>query len=301
MSKPTKPKPQKKESRKETIAKIAAENRAYFEREERADRQTQPRITRIRSQATAPADSVTYICPHCQSQCGVPSELVGSDVNCPNCANVFNATCQPKDTPPSILTAPKENSGQANLTSDQFAVLENSIRTTLNTVAVKNIRLVHLGGTKYEAHLTVMTAQSTEQCVADVNYDGENFVWEIVNEAPKGSAGFRLLGLVILLFCGWMWYLTFDEYHNGELVTATAKYLSVLHTTDQPGSPEIAQVQQKMDALHWKEFFIEQSWMLGCIAGFVQLWTGRHLTNQPWLKIFIAWGVGFAWGLIQRL
>ena len=301
MSKSAKSQSQKKESRKETIAKIAAENRAYFERMERKEEKAQLSITRTSSQATTQGDSVAYICPHCHSQCGVPSELVGSDVNCPNCSNVFNATSQQKDAPTSISKASEKNTNRTNLTPAQFAVLENSIRTTLNTVIVQNIRLAHLGGSKYKAHLTIMTAQGSEQCVADVNFDGENFAWQIANEAPKGTAGFRLLGLVILLFCGWMMFLTYDEYHNGALITATAKYLSVLHTTDLPSSPEIAQVQQKMDVLQWKGFFIGQIWWAGCFVGFVQLCTGRHFANLPWLKIFIAWGIGFVVALIQRL
>ena len=200
-----------------------------------------------------------------------------------------------------ISMASDENTNHANLTSAQFAALENSIKTTLNTVVVQNIRLSHRGGSKYKAHLAIMTAQGSEQCVADVNFDGDKFAWQIANEAQKGTAGFRLLGLAIMLLCGWMMFLTYDKYHNGALVTATAKYLSVLHTTDLPSNPEIAQVQQKMDVLQWKASFINSGWLFGFIVGLVQLCTGRNFANLPWLKIIIACGIGFFVGLIQRL
>jgi uncharacterized CHY-type Zn-finger protein len=298
MSKPIKSKTTlQKESHKETIARIAAENRAYYESVERhsASNSTQEKRT------ASNADSRTFTCPHCGNNCLVSADLLNTDVNCPHCSNIFNAECQPIPPRQTIPSQPKQNSQSANLTATQFAILENSIKGKLNSVVVQNIRLVHLGESRYKAHLTIMTAHGNEQRVADVNFDGDNFVWQIVDESARGTLGFRIVGLITLLFCAWMWYLTFDEYHNGELVTATAKYLSVLHTTDLPNSPEITQVQQKMDVLRWKGFLIEQGWWFGCLVGFAQLFSGRSFSDFPWGRMIIVWFVGLIIFVIQSL
>lgn len=120
------------------------------------------------------------------------------------------------------------------------------------------------------------------------------------SQGAQNTLGFRVVGLIILLFCCWMWYLTLDKYHNGELVVATAKYFYFLRT-NMPDSPEIAQIQKQMDMLHWKGFFIEKCWWFGICAGFTQLFVGRHFENLPWGKIFLAWLAAFIIGLIQNL
>jgi hypothetical protein len=324
LSKPTKPKPRKKESPKDAIAKIAAENRAHFERlDAKAKAQEsesstgeinlrprpharQPLRLSVQPSRTSPV-STGFVCPHCQQVCAVSADLIGSDVSCPHCSNVFNATANnPTPRPATLVQPPPRVTNHAatrsgNLTAEQVASLEHSLRTTLNQVVIQDIRLVHLGGPKYKAHLTIMTAHGNAQWVADVNYQGNNFVWQLVDESAKGTAGFRLVGLITLLICGWMWFLTFDKYHNGELVTTTTKYLLALRVTDPPGSPEIVAVQRQLNALKWKEFFIESGWAFGGLVGLVQLCMGRHFADLPWLRIFIGWGLGFAVGLIQRL
>jgi hypothetical protein len=177
MKKPTKPKTLKKESHKETVARIAAENRAYFQKlesngkkqsrkadivaeitaenrrlyfeelESTAEKQTGketkatntktvenlscvPRSwfgnntrtelkaenpTKIRSlfdeyQANNESQSALYVCPHCQNECSVASDLIGKDAQCPHCQNIFNVAAtkpqKPHFTKPSGKSTP---------------------------------------------------------------------------------------------------------------------------------------------------------------------------------------------------
>lgn len=103
MRKPKQPKPETKESRKEAIARIAAENRAHFEKLDREDKKQSRRQAIAENAAvnharvltlerTNEAPPVMYVCPHCNNQCSVSGDLIGADVNCPHCSNVFNAT-----------------------------------------------------------------------------------------------------------------------------------------------------------------------------------------------------------------
>lgn len=77
MSKLTKTKAAKKESHKETAAKIAAENRAYFKKLPIGNGDNSTKM---------------YHCSHCYEKCFVPKDNIGRDVVCPYCSNVFNAT-----------------------------------------------------------------------------------------------------------------------------------------------------------------------------------------------------------------
>jgi hypothetical protein len=114
MKKPTKPKTLKKESHKETVARIAAENRAYFQKlesngkkqsrkadivaeitaenrrlyfeelESKPENHTTENHTKIRSlfdeyQANNESPSALYVCPHCQNECSVANDLIGRD------------------------------------------------------------------------------------------------------------------------------------------------------------------------------------------------------------------------------
>ena len=112
MSKPTKAKPQKKESRKEAIARIAADNRAYFEKLDRQEQKQTRRQAIAEKVAVNHAPVLTlekanepppvmYICPHCKKECAVGNDLIGSDVKCPFCSNIFNATI---DAPQTLQT-----------------------------------------------------------------------------------------------------------------------------------------------------------------------------------------------------
>ena len=141
MSKPTKIKPQKKESQKEIVARISAENRAYFQKLESKEKKqsrkeviadiTVPRswlgnsaqkeskpenLTKIRSlfdeyQANKESPAAFYVCPNCNNECSVVSDLIGGDVQCPNCPNIFNAAATKPQTTRSEKPASKQSSG----------------------------------------------------------------------------------------------------------------------------------------------------------------------------------------------
>ena len=145
MKKPTKPKTLKKESHKETVARIAAENRAYFQKlesngkkqsrkadivaeitaenrrlyfeelESKPENHTTENHTKIRSlfdeyQANNESPSALYVCPHCQNECSVANDLIGRDAQCPHCQNIFNAAAtkpqKPHFTKPSGKSTP---------------------------------------------------------------------------------------------------------------------------------------------------------------------------------------------------
>ncbi len=82
MSKPTKSNQKKGEPHKETVAKIAAENRAYFEKQRIGNGDNSPNM---------------YHCPHCSEKWLitkdwlVPKDRICRNVLCPYCWKVFNA------------------------------------------------------------------------------------------------------------------------------------------------------------------------------------------------------------------
>lgn len=45
-----------------------------------------------------------FICPHCKNECTVADQLLGADVTCPHCSNVFNATALAPSKPKSAWT-----------------------------------------------------------------------------------------------------------------------------------------------------------------------------------------------------
>lgn len=232
---------------------------------------------------------IKILCPKCdQLQCHENYRSWGID--CETCGTelVYFSPAPEQSTLPPGQPPPVANTQYANLTAGQFAALESSIKATLKQFVVKDIRLAHVGGTKYKAHLTIMTAQGEEQCVADVNFDGVNFVWQILDATAKrdvtnGTVGFRLLGSAIALFFGWLFYAIWNESNNGELAVALARAGASAKT------------------LHWKEYFYCSGCIFGVTVGLSQLITGRSFERLPWLKIVCFSLLGFALGAIQRL
>jgi hypothetical protein len=90
MSKPTKPKPQKKESHKETIARIAAENRAFFEKLE-AENEIENSTTIVpKNEVLSAGNYCKMLCEHCRGKIEFPLSASGETVACPHCnKNIF--------------------------------------------------------------------------------------------------------------------------------------------------------------------------------------------------------------------
>lgn len=83
MKKANKPKTQNKDSHKETVARIAAANRAYFQKLESQEKLLSRKLSRKDSLAL-------HVCPYCGRECSTASSLSDSDVCCPGCYTIFN-------------------------------------------------------------------------------------------------------------------------------------------------------------------------------------------------------------------
>jgi len=128
---------------------------------------------------------------------------------------------------------------------------------------------------------------------------------------------YRIIGFLIFLFCGWMWYSTDSSYGNRE--EATKDYIAACKGLDNAnnesakvGTPQpdisasqnrqdLQRAEQSLSELRWKELFIKWFWTFGFFVGMWQIGYGKRFSNLPWKTIVIIWGIGFSLNVIQLL
>ena len=223
MKKPTKSHAKQNDSKpalshKELIKQIAAENRAYFEKEE------------LKQSAQKTDNGVwKVICANCGAHVEYQSSAAGASIPCPHCGTsvflkfqeawrvkkeqhqeiVIRNTQEDWHTrKEQIISTPKPNlPSTSTLESQVWQSIQDTFSknpATANT-QVKGLTLINESGNKYKGLLKLQTGQTTENVDIEVVYDGASFIWKIISggsQPANNEALDTIGGIGLLLFVG---------------------------------------------------------------------------------------------------
>ena len=205
-------------SRKELIKQIAADNRAYFEKEEskQSPQKTDNGVWKV-------------ICANCGAHVEYQSSAAGASIPCPHCGtSVFlkfqeawrikkeqhqemeirNMQEDWHTRKEQIIPTPKSNlPSTSTLESQVWQSIQDTFSkkpATANT-QVKGLTLINESGNKYKGLLKLQTGQATENVDIEVVYDGASFIWKILSggsQPANNEALDTIGGIALLLFIG---------------------------------------------------------------------------------------------------
>lgn len=165
----------KKRSRKEIVAQIAAENRAYFECLD-TGASAGNNETSEQTEETVHY-SLSMICGHCGGAVLFNPESQGLACGCPHCSNeLILSTQEEQTTAPGFETSVEEM--EAQIRSHIAAHLAQNPST--KSVHVAGLKLFPAGGIHYKGAIELEVAGQSVVGEVIVDYNNESFTWTIL-------------------------------------------------------------------------------------------------------------------------